>query len=73
MNKFQKNILQKFPQFTINDFKYFGDAAMLKVMALGLPIFTCNIADYFQDSINPLFYRAEYCLCNCGLKCHIVG
>lgn len=68
MNQFQKNIIKRMPQFSIEDFIYFTEEAENKVTELKIDK-TCKIHNYFLDCTDIKYHQKSYCLLNCGLKC----
>ena len=68
MNEFRQNIINKLPQFTLDDFNYFLDGSREKVQALKLAK-DCDICTSYVDCIDPEYTRYKYCLKNCGFKC----
>lgn len=71
MNQFQQDILNRYPQFDIDDFTYFVTESEAKISAMNLPIRNCSINDIFVDCKNALYHQREYCLKNCGLQCKL--
>ena len=71
MNQFQKNIILKTHDITMDDFRYFTSESENKIRNKGLPAANCEINKYFIDSNYTKYYQREYCLKNCGLKCII--
>lgn len=65
---FQINIEKRF-NFSIWDQVYFTSKVFNKVKSMNLPKRDCSVNNIAIDSINPIYYRCEYCLKNCGFKC----
>lgn len=68
MNEFRQNILNKLPQFSLDDFNYFLKESQKKVESLNLAKDCCIHTSYI-DCIDAEYIRCKYCLLNCGFKC----
>ena len=69
MNQFQKNVMNNFPLITIDNFLYFTGELEKKIKKMELPKSECSINNVFIDATDMRYYRRQYCLLNCGLKC----
>lgn len=70
MNEFERRIIEQHETIDIDDFNYFTEEAEKKIADMGLPKSTCEISQVFVDCKTlGNYYRREYCLKNCGLKC----
>jgi hypothetical protein len=68
-NDFEIELLEKFTNFTPQDFDYCTDETIIKIESLGLPNPACSIMQTFVNANHADFLRKEYCLKNCGFKC----